>query len=151
MPQSKRYGELDRIAHQTDCRCHLCGERVDLETYGQLGLYGGDTASVDHLWPQSWGVDDDDSNLRIAHQRCNSSRGTRDPDEYRLERTGRSREPWSSTHWTVASVGVPLGVAKVCGDVFATQNPDGSKSFNGGAAAAGGLFSLFILGCIRAA
>ena len=150
MSYSKRYGDIRKIACMTDCRCHLCGDTVDLDTYGQAGIYGGEAASVDHLTPQSYGGDDDPDNLRIAHQSCNSSRGVQDADEYRLMRRGTEMEPMSATAWNVTTAVAPLVAAKVCGEMFATKQADGSTKPNAGAAALGGLLTFGALLCLRA-
>jgi 5-methylcytosine-specific restriction endonuclease McrA len=131
---SNRYGDLMTIAHKTDCRCHLCHEPVDILTYGLVKIFGGDTASVDHLDPQALGGTDDEDNLMIAHQRCNSSRGMRDVEETRLALAGTTDEPWSKSTWDFATLGVSLPTAFVAGKFFATTNDKGEEEFNTGAA-----------------
>lgn len=148
---SNRYGDLTAIAHRTDCRCHLCHRPVDLASYGLVRRYGGQAASVDHLWPQSWGIDDDLENLRIAHHSCNSHRGTRDYEGVRLALAGTPSEPWSGTAWNAATVGGGLGVAIASGNVFATTNDHGESEFNWGAAALGFLAALAVISAARAA
>lgn len=146
---SRRYGSLTNIAHRTDCRCHLCHLPVDLATYGRVRRHRGRAASVDHIWPQSWGVDDDPENLRIAHQRCNSIRGTRDVEETRLMLAGTTREPWSATAWNLATVGGGVGAGYVAGNVFATNNDEGETEFNWGAAVVAGLSTAALVTALR--
>src|SRR5262245_60830654 len=93
---SARYGDLTRIAAWTDGDCHLCLEPVDLALYGRTGLYGTETATVDHLKPQSRNGGDGLSNLRIAHGGCNSVRGTRSVLAVRRELAGTSMAPRSA-------------------------------------------------------
>jgi|GEM_PF-6355255 len=146
---SKRYGDLTSIAHRTDCRCHLCHEPVDLSTYGQVSLHGADTASVDHLDPQAFGGTDDPERLRIAHQGCNSHRGTRDYQETRIGLTGGSSEPWSSTAWEVATVAGGGGAAYLAGKAFAKTDDQGQEQFNWGAAVVGGLGGALLVSILR--
>ncbi|WP_434424158.1 HNH endonuclease [Nannocystis pusilla] len=93
---TRKYGNVHDIWVRTGGKCHLCHEHVDLDTYGLLSAFGSDAASVDHLIPQSHGGGHYYDNLRIAHQGCNSRRGTRDPVEVRRELSGRAWEPLSS-------------------------------------------------------
>ena len=109
----KRYGDLCEIWHRTNGKCHLCHEGVDLYTYGLIGLYGGESATVDHLWPQSFGGDDEPENLRIAHLSCNSRRGTKDPDDVRVEICGRSAEPKSASEEVIHGLSCTVGGAGV--------------------------------------
>lgn len=48
--------------------CGFCGENVPI-----------DEVSIDHIQPVALGGSDDLSNLRLAHRRCNTSRGIRRP------------------------------------------------------------------------
>lgn len=54
-----------------DGRCYLCGEPVDPEDF-----------HLEHVMPTSRGGTSELSNLRIAHPRCNLSKGNRTPDEW---------------------------------------------------------------------
>lgn len=142
---SNRYGSLRPIAHLTDCRCHLCHEKVDLSTYGQIGLYGRETASIDHLVPQSWGGTDEHENLRLAHQGCNSHRGVEDFEETRLRLAGTTDAPQSATAWNVATLAGGAGAGLLAGHAFAHVDEDGVRHFNWNAAAVGsGVTALFI-------
>jgi len=141
--ESSRYGDLEDIAAHTDGNCHLCHQPADLDLYGRTGLWGEDTVTVDHLWPQSWGGSDEIDNLRLAHGTCNSRRGTRDIELVRTELAGLSRAPLSSgekTAWSIAGGGT---AALLAGYGFAQQGPDGSPQFNTGAAILTGL----LVGC----
>lgn len=123
-----RYGNLLRIWHETGCRCHLCGERVDIHTYGENDA---DSATFDHLLPQLFGGTDDDG--LIAHRGCNSSRGIEDVQDARLRLSGRTDAPLSTTAKVAAGAAASLGVGAVVGS--AASHEDGS--FNWGAAAVG--------------
>lgn len=108
---SARYNNLHPIWCATGGKCHLCHKAVNLATYGLVGMFGPETASVDHLIPQAHGGGDERANLRIAHQGCNSRRGTKHPVLARLEASGRSREPLSSGKRAVAMTASTIGFA----------------------------------------
>lgn len=91
----RRYGDIRRIAGRTSGLCHLCYRAVDLSTYGNVCEHGPVTASVDHITPRKLGGDDRFENLLIAHQGCNSRRGTRDASEARRDASGRTGRPKS--------------------------------------------------------
>ena len=55
-----RYGKL----------CFLCGKKIE------------GTVTVDHIFPHSKGGDTSIDNLMLAHQGCNSSKGSRIPGEF---------------------------------------------------------------------
>lgn len=137
-----RYGDLAAVARKTDGRCHLCHETIDLGTYGLVHVHGRDAATVDHLDPQSFGGDDDFDNLLMAHQGCNSSRGTREVEHARLELAGTSRAPLSSDGRALAVVGLTGGSAVLAGELFAETDADGNRRFNTTAAFWGGLLGL---------
>lgn len=67
-----RYTLAD-IGNRDRWRCHLCGHPVDSTLPGRHPM--GPTR--DHLVPVSAGGMDDPANVRLAHQRCNSMRGTK--------------------------------------------------------------------------
>lgn len=136
---SDRYGDLRDVAAHTDGACHLCHEPVDLALYGRTGAFGDDTATVDHLIPQSAGGDDHLDNLRIAHGTCNSIRGTRAVDDVRLELAGTATAPMSSGEKTTWSLSGGALAALIAGYAFGEPMPDGSRSFNTGAAVLAGL------------
>lgn len=142
---NSRYGDLRKIAHQTDCKCHLCHEEVDLDEYGRPDQQGDDAVNVDHLTPQSWGGDDDPDNLRIAHSWCNSYRGTRDPEEVRIELAGTEEEPRSRGGAILAAAAGGGGAAIVAGELFATTDEYGQRRFNGGAAAVAGILTFLFM------
>lgn len=144
--QNARYGDLDAIWRKTDGRCHLCHESVDLDTYGLLAVYGRDTATVDHLVPQAFGGDDDHDNLMPAHHGCNASRGTRDVEDVRYALAGSSRCPSSGDERAFAAFGFGALGAGLAGNIFATTNADGTRSFNVGAALIGGFLGAVIGG-----
>ena len=50
--------------------CHICGEKIDPESRDRY-----ERATLDHVIPRSHGGRYWASNMRIAHQRCNSDRG----------------------------------------------------------------------------
>lgn len=98
MPYSERYGPIEDIGEKTDNRCHICHEEAHPDDYGSsAGPLGRHATTVDHLVPQSEGGSDDSDNLLLAHAGCNSSRGTRSPEEARLEWAGTTEKPLSST------------------------------------------------------
>lgn len=70
-----------KVASRDGMACSLCGEDVDPHDYymntSGIKVTGRMYPSVDHIEPQSWGGDHDDSNLRLAHKSCNSARGDR--------------------------------------------------------------------------
>lgn len=47
--------------------CHYCGQRFSTR---------GRRASFDHIWPQAFGIINDEWNLVLACRSCNSARGT---------------------------------------------------------------------------
>lgn len=61
------------IIQRDRSRCHLCGEHVPAE---QIHL--------DHVVPLSLGGPHDESNLRVAHARCNLQKGNRPRNEQLL-------------------------------------------------------------------
>ncbi|WP_428266009.1 HNH endonuclease [Haliangium sp.] len=140
-----RYGNLEAIARRTGHRCHLCHEPIDLAFYGAPGTYGDDTVTVDHLEPQSWGGDDDPDNLRIAHARCNSVRGVREPEDVRLEFVGAEDEPMSSLEHLLSSAVGAAGIGAAAGMLFGRVDRTGQRQFNRGAAAIAGLLSFALL------
>lgn len=89
---SQRYGDVTPIYEKDAGNCHLCGDPAPLHTYGKIWFYGGQAASVDHVIPQSFGGSDHPTNLRWAHQSCNSSRGTRDVEDVQMELRGEVYE-----------------------------------------------------------
>ena len=56
--------------------CWLCGNAVD--PGAQVG--SANAASMDHVLPRKHGGTTDDANLRLAHRRCNSRRGSALPE-----------------------------------------------------------------------
>lgn len=149
--QSKRYGSVDTIWRRTNGKCHLCHKDVELHTYGSPILFGGQAASVDHLEAQYFGGTDDPENLRIAHQGCNSRRGIRDPEEVRLELSGRMDEPRSAAGEvlrtvTLAGGGVAVGTLlalATAGPVVDEASRQRAKKRAVVGGVAGGLFLFF--------
>lgn len=131
---SRRYGDLAKISTKTDGRCHICLRPAPLHFYGPPGWFGDHTVTIDHLVPQAYGGDDDLENLRLAHATCNSTRGTRYAEDVRLELAGTDRAPLGVTEKNVVSLAVGGAGYLGGGLLFAKQNPDGSNSFNHGAA-----------------
>ena len=67
---------LIELGHRDGWECWLCGGAVDPdEPAGSLWA-----ASVDHVVPRSLRGPDTAANRRLAHRRCNSSRGNRVPE-----------------------------------------------------------------------
>lgn len=137
-----RYGDLGAISRKTGGNCHLCLEEVDLDTYGLVHVHGRDAATVDHVEPQSYGGDHDFDNLLMAHHGCNSSRGTREVEDARLQMSGTTRAPLSSDERVLATVGLSGGSALLAGELFAETDADGKRRFNTTAAFWGGLLGL---------
>ena len=138
---SERYGDLESISSATRGRCHLCHEKVDLAFYGRTGLFGADTATVDHLEPQFFGGDDDAENLRIAHGNCNSLRGIDDPETIRLALADTTDEPLSGAAFDLLSLGGSVAVGVAAGNAFAITNQRGEREFNQAAAWVAGLLT----------
>jgi 5-methylcytosine-specific restriction endonuclease McrA len=68
---------IDKIGARDNWRCHLCKKKVVRRQ-----------ASVDHLIPFAMGGSDNETNLALAHKRCNFSRGAgRLPAQLRLGAT----------------------------------------------------------------
>lgn len=66
---------LRTIGERDSWICWLCGADVDASVSGTPWA-----ASVDHVMPRSRGGGNDAHNLRLAHRRCNSRRGSRIPE-----------------------------------------------------------------------
>ena len=66
---------LRAVAERDDWVCWLCGADVDAEVVGTPWA-----ASLDHVVPKARGGRNDAANLRLAHRRCNSRRGSRMPE-----------------------------------------------------------------------
>lgn len=126
---SERYGDLRTIAAWTDGDCHLCGEPVDLMRYGRGGLFGPETATVDHLRPQSRRGTDDSTNLRMAHGGCNSSRGVRSVAATRYAMMGRRSAPPSTAEKLAVATAVAGAVALVTGRLCAERTAGGDRPF----------------------
>ena len=64
------------LAERDGPACWLCGDTVD------DGAHAGSpwAGSVDHVVPRARGGGDEPGNLRLAHRRCNSARGSRLPE-----------------------------------------------------------------------
>lgn len=64
------------LADRDGPACWLCCDTVD------AGAYAGSpwAGSVDHVVPKARGGGDEPGNLRLAHRRCNSARGSRLPE-----------------------------------------------------------------------
>lgn len=71
-------GVLERVsltvlADRDRDRCGVCGRKVNVKE-----------RSIDHIVPVSKGGEHSYANTRLAHRRCNSSRGNRGPAQIRL-------------------------------------------------------------------
>ena len=66
---------LRTVAERDRWVCWLCGGDVDAAATGTPWA-----ASVDHVVPKSRGGSNDQTNLRLAHKRCNGRRGSRIPE-----------------------------------------------------------------------
>lgn len=62
---------IDALGDRDRWRCHLCRRKVDRTLTSPHPM----SPTFDHLVPISDGGTDDPANLRLAHRRCNSSRG----------------------------------------------------------------------------
>jgi hypothetical protein len=125
-----RYGDLGKVWAKTHGHCHLCHEKVDLGTYGFAAVFGADTATVDHLVPQSHGGDDHHDNILPAHLGCNASRGTQPVGLTRYRMTGEVEAPLS----TVGRLGMGAAMAGIGaligGTLTARPDETGRKQFN---------------------
>jgi len=63
-------------AHCAQQNCWLCGLPILIS--GECGKF---TYSDDHVLPRANGGSNHHTNLRPAHRRCNTIRGTKEPDE----------------------------------------------------------------------
>ena len=64
------------LADRDGPACWLCGDTVDADAHAGSPWAG----SVDHVVPKARGGGDEAENLRLAHRRCNSARGSRRPE-----------------------------------------------------------------------
>ena len=64
------------LALRDGATCWLCGGGVDATAHTGSPWAG----SVDHVVPRARGGGDEPTNLRLAHRRCNSARGSRLPE-----------------------------------------------------------------------
>ena len=65
-----------KVAERDGWRCWLCDEAVDAEAPPDSPWSG----TVDHVVPRSRGGKTVPENLRLAHRRCNGTRGNRLPE-----------------------------------------------------------------------
>ena len=68
--------QLHRLAERDGWSCWLCGGDIDPDAPRTSPVAG----TVDHLVPRSRGGTDERSNLRLAHRRCNTRRGSHLPE-----------------------------------------------------------------------
>ncbi len=68
--------KAEHIGERDGWTCWLCGHRVD--PFAPSGSPSSPT--VDHVVPRSRGGSNDDTNLRLAHRRCNGRRGNHLPE-----------------------------------------------------------------------
>lgn len=66
-----RIAKRARIAEKTGFICALCRKPVDLT----IKSPHPDSPSIDHIVPTANGGTDDESNLQIAHLKCNKMKG----------------------------------------------------------------------------
>ncbi len=144
MSDHPRYGDLDALWRKTAGRCHLCHEPVDPHTYGLADVFGAETATVDHLVPQSHGGSDDHRNLLPAHLGCNASRGTGEVEDARWEMAGTKSVPLSSDARLGIGAVVTGGGALISGHLFAEADEFGQQRFNKKAAFWGGATALIL-------
>jgi hypothetical protein len=69
-----------RIADRDGWKCHICGRKVPDRPYRALP----DDPTIDHLIPVAFGGRDALSNLALAHNKCNTDRGTGGNAQLRL-------------------------------------------------------------------
>lgn len=72
--ESKRKRRIrQRMYKRQKGLCWICGEKmaISVTSHGK-----GKYASFDHIIPKSEGGTNEQTNLRLAHQRCNNLRGT---------------------------------------------------------------------------
>jgi len=53
--------------------CYLCGKLIDFANLDQASL---DYRTIDHVKPVKYGGSDRQSNLKLAHRKCNQKRGS---------------------------------------------------------------------------
>jgi 5-methylcytosine-specific restriction endonuclease McrA len=78
---------MQALAQEEGRWCHYC--RDDLNWPWEQEVFDHTTASIDHVVPRSKGGTDDFDNLVLACPSCNSSKGTRDYDEFCRKIDGR--------------------------------------------------------------
>jgi 5-methylcytosine-specific restriction endonuclease McrA len=67
--------ERRAIFHRDGWSCAYCGVRVTLYRYQSPWLSDTKPGAVDHVFPRARGGQNDPSNLRLACERCNASKG----------------------------------------------------------------------------
>ena len=62
-----------RLMNRDSCQCQYCGKALCIDTY-----------QLDHIQPQSFGGNSSDENLRLACSACNTSKGNRSLEDFRM-------------------------------------------------------------------
>ena len=64
----------NRLWKLQEGKCHLCGKIMLRESYGPPNNHGL-LATFDHIVPRSMGGSNRQSNIKLAHRKCNCERG----------------------------------------------------------------------------
>jgi hypothetical protein len=67
---------IAQLASRDGWECWICENDIDADAV----VGSANAASMDHVVPKSLGGTSSDDNLRLAHRRCNSSRGSKLPE-----------------------------------------------------------------------
>lgn len=73
VPCPSRQLSITELGDRDSWKCHLCQRKVN----PNLRSPHPQSATMDHLVPVADGGDSEPENLRLAHRRCNTRRGTR--------------------------------------------------------------------------
>ncbi len=68
--------KLDKLGNRDDWTCWICSNGVDPDAVAG----SAHAASIDHVIPRAAGGRTTDDNLRLAHRKCNTGRGSALPE-----------------------------------------------------------------------
>jgi 5-methylcytosine-specific restriction endonuclease McrA len=91
---------LQEVYRKNNGICYLCGEKCDFEDIqikNGRKICGGNYPSIDHVIPLGAGGAHSWENVRLAHMRCNSIKGTLERADRRKRNDGRQMERTNKT------------------------------------------------------